>query len=52
MYLTVNEVAGRYKVTKDCIWRWVRAGKFPAPVKLNGATRWKIDYLIKWESEK
>lgn len=52
MFLTVDEAAQRYKVTKDCIWRWVRADKFPKPVKLNGATRWKVEDLVKWESER
>lgn len=52
MYLTVDDVASRYKVTKDCIWRWVRGDKFPKPVKLNGATRWDIETIQKWENDK
>lgn len=50
MFLTQKEVAARYKVTPDCITKWVRADKFPKPVKLNGATRWKVEDLEQWES--
>lgn len=52
MFLTQKEIADRYKVTIDCITKWVRAGKFPKPVKLNGATRWKLIDVEKWESER
>jgi prophage regulatory protein len=52
MFLSVGQVAIRYGVTNDCIWRWVRADKFPKPIKLNGATRWKLIDIEKWESEK
>jgi excisionase family DNA binding protein len=39
-YLSVEQVAKRFSVSKDTIWRWKRNGEFPAPVKLGGtATR-------------
>ena len=34
LYLSVDQVALRYNVSKDSIWRWKRKGDFPAPVKL------------------
>lgn len=52
MYLTIKEVADRYKLTPDCIKKWVRADKFPKPVKLNGSTRWRVEDVEKWESER
>lgn len=51
-YLSANTVAKRYDVTRNTILVWVRDGKLPAPVKINGATRWKESDLIEWESKR
>ena len=32
LFLTVSEVADRYSVSVDSIWRWKREGTFPAGV--------------------
>lgn len=40
-YLTDRELAARYKVSRNTIWGWTRAGRLPKPVKLGTAcTRW------------
>lgn len=44
------EVAIRYNISRPTIWRWVKQGKFPKPVKLGGGTsRWKLSELEVWE---
>lgn len=44
------EIANRYDVTRQSIWRWVRTANFPKPVKLSpGCTRWRIADVIRWE---
>lgn len=49
-YLRDVDVAIRYDVSRPTIWRWVKYGKFPQPIKLsNGATRWRISDLLDWE---
>ena len=41
-FLSVQQVACRYDVSTDSIWRWVRNNKFPAPVHVGaGTTRWR-----------
>lgn len=51
LYLSVNQVATRFGVSKDSIWRWRRDGDFPAPVKLGGhTTRWRMSDIEEWES--
>lgn len=36
-------------VSPVTIWRWVSAGKFPAPVKLSGnVTAWKAEEIRAW----
>ena len=52
LYLSVDQVAQRFGVSKDSIWRWKRRGDFPAPVKLGGTTtRWRLADIEKWESQ-
>lgn len=41
MFFTDTEVGNRYGVSRYTIWRWVREGRFPKPVKIcSGSTRW------------
>jgi prophage regulatory protein len=52
LYLSVEQVAIRFGVSKDSIWRWRRDGEFPAPVKLDGrTTRWRLADIEDWESQ-
>jgi prophage regulatory protein len=51
LYLSVEQVAKRFGVSKDTIWRWKRNGEFPAPVKLGGTTtRWRLADIEDYES--
>lgn len=51
-YLSDKSVAARYDSSRATVWRWVKEGKLPHPIKLtNGTTRWKISDLERWESE-
>lgn len=52
LYLSVDQVAKRFDVSKDSIWRWKRKGDFPKPVKLGGSTtRWRLSDIERWEAE-
>ena len=52
LYLSVEQVAKRFSVSKDTIWRWKRNGEFPAPVKLGGTTtRWRLADIEEYESQ-
>lgn len=47
LFLTVEQVAARYSVSTDSIWRWTRLDRFPRPVKLgSGTTRWRLSDLL------
>jgi excisionase family DNA binding protein len=49
--LTVNQVASKLNVSSATIWRWVRQGAFPAPVKLSrGTTRWRSSDIADFEA--
>lgn len=51
LFLSDQEVAVRYSVSRPTIWRWVKTQfDFPAPVKVTeGTTRWRLDDLEKFE---
>jgi prophage regulatory protein len=49
-FLSVKQLCDRYSTSRQSIWRWVRDGRMPAPVKLSpGCTRWKLADLEVWE---
>ncbi len=51
LYLSVQQVAERYNVSTDTIWRWVRKGAFPKRYRLGGGTtRWRMADLIEHEA--
>ena len=50
-YMTVKQLADRYQVCNISVYRWVREGKFPKPIKLVGATRWRMSDVLAWEAE-
>lgn len=53
LYLSVDQVAKRFEVSKDSIWRWRRNGDFPKPVKLGGSTtRWRLADIEEWEGHR
>lgn len=49
-YLSDKELATRYSVHRATPWRWVQSGKLPAPIKINGCTRWKLSDIQEWEA--
>jgi len=50
-YLGDTSLAARYSVSRSTIWRWVREGQFPQPIKLGGSTRWAEVAVLAWEAE-
>lgn len=51
-YLSDKHVSERYGVSRATVWRWVREGRFPSPIKLTqGSTRWRLSDLEHWEAE-
>lgn len=41
----VTVVAGLLSLNKATCWAHVKAGKMPAPVKIGGASRWRVGDL-------
>lgn len=52
-YAADKELSYFLGVSRQTIWRWVREGKFPAPIKLGpNCTRWKVSDIEAWEAKK
>ena len=50
-YLTVGQVAAKFSVSTDTIWRWKRNGDFPKPVRVGpNCTRWRLSDIEAHES--
>ena len=50
-WMDVETTANRFGVSRATIWRWVRGGKFPAPVRLGeNVTRWRVADVVEWEN--
>jgi predicted DNA-binding transcriptional regulator AlpA len=51
--LRVSALAPRLGISKNTIWRLVREGKFPKPIKLSEKiTVWKADDVLAWMDSK
>lgn len=42
---------GLLPVSQKTIWTWVREGKFPSPIRLNGRTVWNLSNVKEWIAE-
>lgn len=43
-FISVTQMAERYSISTDTVWRWSRDGLLPAPIKINPqVTRWRLD---------
>lgn len=53
IYLSDKQLALRYGVSRPTIWRWVKEGDLPSPIKLGpGSTRWKLSEVEDWEKKR
>lgn len=47
------EHGGRYPISRATLWRWVKRGQFPAPVRLScGVTAWPVEAIESWEQQR
>ncbi|MDB6455083.1 helix-turn-helix transcriptional regulator [Falsirhodobacter sp. 20TX0035] len=52
LYLNVTQVALRFNVSTDTVYRWIRKETFPRGVRLpSGARRWLLSDIETWENE-
>ncbi|OLQ77608.1 transcriptional regulator [Photobacterium proteolyticum] len=50
--LSITDVCKLINKDRRTLWVWVREGKFPQPLKMNGRTiGWKTETYTQWLSE-
>lgn len=50
LYIPVEQVAARFSVSVDTIWRWCRRGVFPKPYHPGGCSaRWRVAEIEQYE---
>lgn len=50
--LSIDTLKNRLHVGKSTIYAWVKARTFPAPLKLNGCSRWEEEAVDAWLASK
>lgn len=51
-YTRAKAICGKYPISPASLWRKVKEGTFPKPIKLSaGITAWKNVDLIEWEKD-
>lgn len=52
-YLSDLCVCKRYKISRSTLWRWLKDGLIPSPVRIGPrAVRWSLSELLVWEENK
>ena len=49
--LSISDVCETINVGRVTLWRMVKAGKFPPPVKIHSMRRWKVEDVHAWIAE-
>lgn len=53
LFLSDRQIAERFGIARQTIWRWAQAGNFPQPVKLGPCvTRWKAADVDAWLADR
>lgn len=49
MLLNVKEVSKRTSLSRTTIWRWLKGGRFPEPLRLSeNCVRWRSEDVDTW----
>ncbi|MAN58245.1 MAG: AlpA family transcriptional regulator [Flavobacteriaceae bacterium] len=52
-YISDKQLSERLEVSRQTVWRWVREGNLPRPIKLgSNCTRWRLSDVEAWETSK
>ena len=46
-----NELSGELRISRTTLWRWVRDGYLPRPLRLGKKTGWPRSVIENWKAE-
>lgn len=47
-YISLNEMLPHLPIKRSTVWKWVKDGRFPVPVKIHTLTRWRCEVIHAW----
>lgn len=51
LYLSDNQLAARFGISRNSIWRLVKTGQLPEPIRLfKSTTRWRVADIEQFEA--
>ena len=52
-FASVDELAARYGVNRSSLYKWVKSGEYPKPIKIGPKfTRWRREDVQRYESSR
>lgn len=51
-FLSVKQIATLLQAHEKSVWRWVKQGKLPKPIKTWGSPLWDYDEIVKYAQVK
>lgn len=46
--VSAKEMLPLLPIKRSTLWKWVKMGTFPSPVKVNSLTRWRVEEVDAW----
>ena len=51
-YLNIDDITNSLKISEDTLREWIKAGKFPRPLRVNDrATLWSYALIENWVAQ-
>ena len=51
-YLNINDITNSLKISEDTLREWIKAGKFPRPLRVNDRTTlWSYALIENWVAQ-
>ncbi|GLG84662.1 helix-turn-helix domain-containing protein [Acinetobacter nosocomialis] len=47
-YASLNDMLPHLPIKRSTVWKWVKDGRFPVPVKIHTLTRWRCADIHAW----
>ncbi|MDC4303422.1 AlpA family phage regulatory protein [Acinetobacter baumannii] len=47
-YVNINDMLPHLPIKRSTVWKWVKNGRFPAPVKIHSLTCWRCEEIHAW----
>ena len=46
--ISAEHLAGMLQISERTLWRWLSARRVPAPLRVSGTVRWRLQEIKEW----